>query len=118
MKVNLSRKNVEPIAELPEFNGTVIYRCEPVLQFSPFTKKAHQLQEKGKLYASETFLKELGLEEGDKVNIQKDNITIAAEVALDDKIGSGAYIGTFDPSLESEKLFDGYRFSEVTIQKV
>ncbi|NPA84373.1 MAG: ferredoxin, partial [Epsilonproteobacteria bacterium] len=111
-------KNVEPIAQLPEFNGTVIYRCEPVLQFSPFTNKAHQLQERGKLYASETFLQDLGLQEGDKVNIQKDDITIAAEVALDDKIGSGAYIGTFDPTLGSERLFDGYRFTQVTIQKV
>ncbi len=117
-KVNISRKSVEPVAELPEFNGTVIYRCEPVLQFSPFTNKAHQLREVGKLYASETFMKDLGLEEGDKVNIQKDDITINTMVTLDDKIGSGAYIGTFDPTLESEKLFDGYRFSEVTITKV
>jgi len=117
-KVNLSRKNIEPIAELPEFNGTVIYRCEPVLQFSPFTNKAHQLRSKGKLYASETFLKEMDLEEGNKVNIQKDDITITVEVELDDKIGSGAYIGTFDPSIDTESLFDGYRFTEVKLQKV
>jgi len=117
-KVNLSRKNIEPIAQLPEFNGTVIYRCEPVLQFSPFTNKAHQLASKGKLYASETFLKEMGLEEGNKVNIQKDDITITVEVELDDKIGSGAYIGTFDPSVGAESLFEGYRFTEVKLQKV
>ena len=117
-KVNLSRKNIEPIAELPEFNGTVIYRCEPVLQFSPFTNKAHQLRSQGKLYASETFLKEMGLEEGNKVNIQKDDITITVEVELDDKIGSGAYIGTFDPSIDTSALFDGYRFTEVKLQKV
>ncbi len=117
-KVNLSRKNIEPIAELPEFNGTVIYRCEPVLQFSPFTNKAHQLQESGKLYASETFLEEFGLQEGDKVNIQKDDITITVEVALDDKIASGAYIGTFDRDVATESLFEGYRFTEVLLQKV
>ena len=117
-KVNLARKNIEPIAELPEFNGTVIYRCEPVLQFSPFTNKAHQLRSKGKLYASETFLKEMGLEEGNKVNIQKDDITITTEVELDDKIGSGAYVGTFDPNIDTKSLFDGYRFTEVKLQKV
>ncbi|BAF69409.1 NADH-quinone oxidoreductase subunit G [Nitratiruptor sp. SB155-2] len=117
-RVNLSRKNVEPIAELPEFNGTVIYRCEPVLQFSPFTNKAHQLTESAKLYASETFLNELGLQEGDKVNIQKDDTNITVEVALDDKIGSGAYIGTFDKNIDISPLFAGYRFSEVQIQKV
>ena len=117
-KVNLSRKNIEPIADLEEFNGTVIYRCEPVLQFSPFTNKAHQLSERAKLYASETFLNELGLQEGDKVNLQKEDTTITVEVALDDKIGSGAYIGTFDKSVDVSPLFDGYRFSEVQIQKV
>ncbi|NPA64113.1 MAG: ferredoxin, partial [Epsilonproteobacteria bacterium] len=106
-------------ADLPEFNGTVIYRCEPVLQFSPFTNKAHQLRQRGKLYASETFMQDLGLAEGDKVKIQKDNITITTEVELDDKIASGAYIGTFDPELGAERLFgDGYRFVEVTIEKV
>ncbi len=117
-KVNLARKNVEPIAELPEFNGTVVYRCEPVLQFSPFTNKAHQLASTGKLYASETFMQELGLSEGDKVNIKKDNTNITVEVELDDKIGSGAYLGTFDPNLDVSGLFEGYRFAEVTIQKV
>ena len=117
-KANLSRKNIEPIAELPEFNGTVIYRCEPVLQFSPFTNKAHQLQERAKLYASETFLEEFGLQVGDKVNIQKDDITITVEVALDDKIGSGAYIGTFDKNVAAASLFEGYRFTEVLLQKV
>ena len=117
-KVNLSRKNIEPIADLEEFNGTVIYRCEPVLQFSPFTNKAHQLTEQGKLYASETFLNELGLKDGDKVNLQKEDTTITVEVALDDKIGSGAYIGTFDKEVDVTPLFDGYRFSEVQIQKV
>ncbi|BCD67431.1 NADH-quinone oxidoreductase subunit G [Nitratiruptor sp. YY09-18] len=117
-KVNLSRKNIEPIAELPEFNGTVVYRCEPVLQFSPFTNKAHQLTEHAKLYASETFMQENGLQEGDKVNIKRDDINITLEVALDDKIGSGAYIGTFDKSIDVEPFQKGYRFKEVTIQKV
>ncbi|NPA63716.1 MAG: ferredoxin, partial [Epsilonproteobacteria bacterium] len=105
-------------ADLEEFNGTVVYRCEPVLQFSPFTNKAHQLREKAKLYASETFLNELDLKEGDKVNIQKDDINITIEVALDDKIGSGAYLGTFDKEVDVTPLFREYRFSEVNIQKV
>ena len=76
------------------------------------------MQESGKLYASETFLKEFGLQEGDKVNIQKDDITITVEVALDDKIASGAYIGTFDNNVAAASLFDGYRFTEVLLQKV
>jgi len=118
-RVNLSREKIEEIEELPEFNGTVVYRCEPVLQFSPFTAKAHQLNENGGLYASETFLNEFELKEGDKVKIQKENNTITLEVKLDDKIGSGAYISTFDKNIDSGKIFDnGYRFTEVNIKKV
>jgi len=117
-KVELSSEKVEPLQEPKELKSPILYRCEPVLQFSPFTNKAHQLKEKAKLYASETFLDENNLKEGDKVKIQKDNITITLEVALDDKIGSGAYVGTFDKSVEVEPLFKEYRFTEVTIQKV
>ncbi|WP_187647831.1 NADH-quinone oxidoreductase subunit G [Nitrosophilus labii] len=118
-KVAISREKVEEIEELPEFNGVVIYRCEPVLQFSPFTAKTHQLKECGGLYASETFMKEFELNEGDKVKIQKENNTITLEVKLDDKIGSGAYIPTFDKKIDAGKIFgNGYRFTEVNIEKV
>ena len=37
---------------------------------------------------------------------------------MDDKIGSGAYLGTFDKALGVESLFDGYRFTQVQLQKV
>ena len=110
---------INPIENLPEFNGTVIYRCEPVLQFSPFTNKAHQIKSEGKLYCSETFLQENSLEEGDKVEIQKENISITLEVVLDDKIENFAFVPTFDKKIEAQRLFaDSYRFIEVSLKKV
>ncbi len=118
-RVKKAREKVKEIEELPEFNGTIVYRCEPVLQFSPFTAKTHQLKEMGGLYASETFLNEFELKVGDKVKIQKENYTITLEVKLDDKIGSGAYIPTFDKNIDTNAIFGkGYRFTEVNLQKV
>ena len=118
-EIEKTEESIEEIEDLPEFNGTVVYRCEPVLQFSPFTAKAHQLRNKAKLYVSETFMEKFGLKERDKVEIQKENNTITLEVELDNKIESGAYISTFDKSIDTETIFnDGYRFTEVNIKVI
>ncbi|WP_200763329.1 NADH-quinone oxidoreductase subunit G [Nitrosophilus alvini] len=119
-KLTEAETKIEEIEELPEFNGTIIYRCEPVLQFSPFTNKAHQLSEQGGLYASRAFLEEHGLEPGDKVEVAGKECEVTVMVKLDDKIdGNIAYLSTFDKNIDVEKLFAaGYRFAEANIKKV
>ena len=110
----------EEIEEIESFDGVVVYRCEPVLQFSPFTNKCKQLKTNGGLYASQDFLEKFELNEGDEVSITKDDITLKTKVILDNKItGDIPYLPTFDKELDSFGIFkEGYRYAKVKIEKV
>ena len=98
---------------------TIIYLANPVRQFTPFTNKAHQLEQEGGLFASDELMKARALDEGDKVVVKTAQGSVEVKVINDNKIsGSIAYLPTFDANLDAEALFDGYRFSAATIEKV
>lgn len=100
-------------------NEKVVYLANPVLQFSPFTARAHQLQSKGGLYVSASAMEAAGWSEGDRVNVKTSRGEMNVAVIKDGKIeGDIAYLPTFDTEINSEALFDGYRFASVSIQKV
>ncbi len=117
-KVNLSRKNIEPIAQLPEFNGTVIYRCEPVLQFSPFTNKAHQLNWSCDLVGSYQFSVAAKLQDGDEVVIHSSFGEIIKYFRIDPKLkGTVALLGTSDLGMKYFAMQGSYRYERVQITK-
>lgn len=112
-------ENVEPFDASAAINGTVVYLANPVLQFSPFTARAHQLGESGGLYASAAYMEAYGLSAGDRVRVKTSNGELDVNVVLDGKIdGNIPYLPTFDTSINSDALFDGYRFATVSILKV
>ncbi|MFY9143545.1 NADH-quinone oxidoreductase subunit G [Sulfuricurvum sp.] len=97
----------------------VVFLANPVLQFSPFTAASHQLQASGGLYASTTLMESNGWNEGDKVTVKTARGELSVSIITDGKIeGDIAYLPTFDTAINSEALFDGYRFACVSIQKV
>jgi NADH-quinone oxidoreductase subunit G len=97
----------------------IVYLANPVLQFTPFTAKAHQLKETGGLYASVAFMSANGVSEGDRVRVKTTHGEIVINVIADSKIdGEIPYLPTFDTQINSGALFDGYRFASVSIQKV
>jgi NADH-quinone oxidoreductase subunit G len=119
MKVNLSRKNVEPIAELPEFNGTVIYRCEPVLQFSPFTHKAHQLNWPCDVVGSQQFAVAAKIKDGDKIRIHSKYGTFEKRFVVDEKLkGTIALFGASDLGAKYFDMQGDYRYEVVKIERV
>lgn len=96
-----------------------LYLANPVRQFSDFTAKAHQSKEKPGLHASSSYLEANGIAEGDKVKVTTAKGTIEVEVSHDHFIdGEIAYLTTFDSKLNSEALFDGYRFTTASIERV
>ncbi len=117
-KVNLSRKSVEPIEELPEFNGTVVYRCEPVLQFSPFTNRAHQLTWACDLIGSEQFSVAAKLQDGDRVVIHSRFGEIEKTFRIDPKLkGTIALMGVSDMGSRFFDMQSTYRYERVKITK-
>ena len=96
-----------------------LYLANPVRQFSDFTAKAHQSKEKPGLHASSSYLEANGIAEGDKVKVTTAKGTLEVEVSHDHFIeGEIAYLTTFDSKIKSEALFDGYRFTSASIERV
>ncbi len=111
----------EEIDEIDSFNGSVVYRCEPVLQFSPFTNKAKQLKTLGGLFVSPSFLEKFGFKENEAIIIENENgDELMSYIKVDNKIeGDIPYLPTFDKSLKSEIVFkNGYRYTKVNLRKV
>ena len=60
-----------------------------------------------------------GVNEGDRVRVKTASAEIVVNVIADGKIdGEIPYLPTFDTQINSGALFDGYRFANVSIQKV
>jgi len=96
-----------------------LYLANPVRQFSDFTAKAHQSKEKPGLHASQSYLDANGIAVGDKVKVKTTKGEVEVEVSHDHFIdGDIAYLTTFDSKLKSEALFDGYRFTTASIERV
>ncbi|WP_310439398.1 NADH-quinone oxidoreductase subunit G [Sulfuricurvum sp.] len=112
-------ENVVPFNADAAIREAVVYLANPVLQFSPFSAASHQLEEKGGLYASRTFMENNSWNEGDRVKVKTAHGELNVTIITDGKIeGDIAYLPTFDAAINSEALFNGYRFTGVSIQKV
>ena len=106
---------IEAIEDLPEFNGTVIYNCNPVLQFNEFTNKAHQLEKDTSLRGSAQFAAAARIADGDVVEINFASKTIKRVFKLDEELkGTIALNPTFDLGQD----FSRYRFEKSKIVRV
>ncbi|QKF83346.1 NADH-quinone oxidoreductase subunit G [Halarcobacter ebronensis] len=99
---------------------TLIYRANPINQFNEFTAIAHEFAKdlESGLFASAEFFEKLELQKGDKVVVSANNIELELNAFIDDQIaGDIAYVSTFQKSLDTKALFDGYRFQKAVIKK-
>jgi NADH-quinone oxidoreductase subunit G len=110
-----TESGIEPIEELPEFNGTVIYNCNPVLQFNMFTNKTKQLEKDTTLRGSAQFAAAAKISDGDEIEINFKNRTIKRKFKLDDELkGTIAINPTFDIGQDPSS----YRFEKSKIMRV
>ena len=112
---------VEEIEEIESFDGIVVYRCEPVLQFSAFTAKTTQLKTHGGLFVSAEFLQEHNLNDGDAVDVEiNEHKRVRTMIKLDNKIkGQIAYLPAFDKMIDTQKIFGkGYRYAKVLVKGI
>jgi NADH-quinone oxidoreductase subunit G len=100
-------------------NGTMIYHANPTLQFNDFTAKSSQLKATGGVFISAALAENLGVATGDSVSVEANSNNLTLPVTVDSKIdGEIAFVSQFDSSVDSKKLFNGYRFNQATISKV
>ncbi|WP_300360838.1 2Fe-2S iron-sulfur cluster-binding protein [Hydrogenimonas sp.] len=112
--------SLEDIAELPEFNGPILYRCDPVLQFGPQTYRASQLEgEEPVLYGAQQFAVAAKLQEGMRVRVNVGGVEMERVFKIDPTLkGTIALNPTFDLGLSEDLLSSNYRYSQSKIEVV
>ncbi len=110
-----SDAKIEEVAELPEFNGTVIYHCNPVLQFNQFTNKTKQLEKDTTLRGSAQFAAAARISDGDEVEIHFASKTIKRLFKQDDELKGTIAL---NPSFDMTADFSQYRFEKSKIVRV
>ncbi|WP_456322852.1 NADH-quinone oxidoreductase subunit G [Hydrogenimonas sp.] len=118
-EVPAESENIAPIGKKSAMSGEIAYRCNPVLQFNQFTKKAHQIATDGKILLSAKKSEALGVNEGDNIRLVFESGTVELPVQIDKFIdGDILLVPDFDPAIECESLFASNRFQKVHVEKV
>ncbi len=106
---------LEELEDMPEFNGTIVYHCDPVLQFNNYTFKAEQLPRENFLLGSAQFGVAARISDGDNVEISFGATKIQRTFKLDSELkGTIALNPTFDISVDASR----YRFEKSKIVRV
>ncbi len=100
----ISLENLEDIADLKSYNGTLLYRLIDE-------------EENDVLICSQTFTNIAKVKNKDKVNILYEDETIQREIKLDKRL-SGTIAIAKVTALSDKKIFNNYRYKIVKIQKI
>ncbi|MBO7369789.1 MAG: NADH-quinone oxidoreductase subunit G, partial [Campylobacter sp.] len=93
----------------------LIYKANPIHQFSKFSNAASQLNEVATLQVGSEFLDKFGVEDGEVVTIKKDEFSFAIAVKLNKNI-SGVCLPFFDDKVKFEKIFTNSRYAVVSVE--
>ncbi len=118
-KKSIDIKSLKPISEIESFDGTVIYRCEPLHQFNYNTQLSDILKADEHLRGSASFATAAKISAGDFVKISYGDFETIRRFKIDKTIkGTIALYPTFDNGLVDDKIDEGYRFKKVKITKI
>ena len=117
---NIDVKNtdetLEAIDDMPEFNGTVIYRCNhPLSLFNPYREKAYQSEDGPILLGSKQFATAAKVKTGAMVRFEMDGKTYQRKFKVSDDLK-----GTIacNPVFDSTDNYDEYRYKQVKLEEV
>ena len=114
-KARVSNK-IKEIADIKEFNGSVIYRADNIRQFNKATDKANQCSSHASpdLVGSYQFATAAKLKHGDIVIYGHDNTEVERKFVINPKL-----TGTiaFSPSYNIQTNTNSYRYNTITIQR-
>ena len=106
---------LDEVDELPEFNGSVIYHSNPVLQFNAYTNVTKQLERDNSLRGSAQFASAARISDGDEVEITFASTTIKRTFKLDNELkGTIALNPTFDMNIDLNR----YKFEKSKIVRI
>lgn len=106
---------LEEISDIKEFNGSVLYRCNPLMQFNPFTGRAHQIAEEAILTGSEQFAAAAKINDGERVRFTIGESLQERVFKIDEKLKGTVAL---NPSFDSSENYNSYRYNQVKIERV
>jgi len=110
---------LDELDEIEAYDGTVIYRCEPLHQFNKSTAQSPWLKADSHLRGSASFAKAAKISAGDKINIIYKGRSTQKMFKIDTTIkGTVALYPTFDDGLSDDLIPSSYRYKQVKIEKV
>jgi len=116
-KVSVKRK-LNEVEEIEGFDGAVVYNCDPVEQFSPFTAKSTLLTDEAVLLGSQQFATATRLKDGEMITFSLDGVKFDRVFKIDTTMkGTIAVNPTFDRGL-STALLSSYRFSRLDFERL
>ncbi len=108
---------LEEVDDLPEFNGTVVYHCNPVNQFNGYTARTQQLEKEATLRGSAQFAAAAKISDGDKIRLEFPHSTQERIFELDSTLkGTIALVPAYDVGFGG--LNEQYRFEKVKIMRM
>lgn len=112
-KSNRRTIEIDEVEELSEFNGSVIYSCNPISQFNKFTKDCKQIAAKIELVGSEQFAIASKIKSGDTVKFTINGQEFIRYFKVDKHLtGTVALNPNFDLDVKSSE----YRYNQVKIE--
>jgi NADH-quinone oxidoreductase subunit G len=114
-KSNKQDSKIQEVADLGEFNGSVVYNRDPLSQFSPFTADCKQIVEKEELVGSEQFALASKIKSGDKVKFIVNGVEFNRIFKLNRHMkGTVAY----NPVFRLDSKSTNYRYNQVKIEVI
>lgn len=107
--------SLDELDSLPEFNGTIIYNVNPVLQFNAYTNITKQLERETTLRGSAQFGAAARVSDGDKVEISFADKTFI-RTFKQDKFLKGTI--ALNPTFDLDESINSYRFQKSKIMRV
>jgi len=108
----------EEVAEPQDFDGAIVYRCDPQEHFSPFTAMSKELASEAHLVGSVQFATAAKLQDGDVVSFDIDGVKFERVFKIDTSMkGTIALNPAYDMGL-SWALLSSYRFSQVKFERM
>ena len=110
---NAQSIKIQEIVELDEFNGSVVYSCNPLSQFNKFTKDCKQIVEKLDLIGSEQFAQASKIKSGDNVKFVIDGKEFIRHFKVDRKLTGTIAL---NPNFDADMQTSSYRYNQVKIE--
>ena len=106
---------LDEIADIKEFNGTVLYSHNPISQFNIFTDMAHQIIDKNVLMGSQQFADAAKIKSGEDVKFVIDGKEMQRHFQVSNKLKGTVAI---NPNFDLKDNSSSYRYKQVKIERV